>query len=435
MKDQTSVVYIQSKQGLVAGLSWQPLLSKSIFQRMSEVRRNALMIDCDLYALVKSGKQASGGFDDYDEGLAQEERKLKQYSFAAAMCKAYQETDTIVAWRVRTGQRIGEIALVVIEGGMPTLDIIVSESEAISMMEYYQQSRDRAQLFRIVSNDTSLWVADEFIENEAEFTKKHTTGDARINTIPLDYKTLLQATIGVFLLLGFLMGYDYYLAETKKRELAAQIASQDNSAQYATELDSRLGQVGLNTESYIRLLNAVYDLPFYINGWAMRSIDCSFSVCTMQWSSVGGYTDQIAAAFDAKDGYVVQINRTTPSEVSIVKDFKINLTGPSTWVDLPNKPDTDQWVLNQRQVYERSRVDINMFSEPEIWPTGYTNIPMEQAVTRYRFNMSGGVAIAESFITGQKQAMYWDKLGMTITNLEAAGPRIQLKLEGAYYAY
>ena len=63
MKDQTSVVYALSKQGLVAGLSWQPLLSKGLFKRMSEVRKNALMIDCDLYTMVKTGKTASGGFD------------------------------------------------------------------------------------------------------------------------------------------------------------------------------------------------------------------------------------------------------------------------------------------------------------------------------------------------------------------------------------
>ncbi len=435
MKDQTSVVYAQAKKGLVAGLSWQPLLAKSIFRRMSEIRRNALMIDCALYCLVKSGGQACTGLDDYDEGIAQEERKLKPFSLAALMAKAHGDTDTIVAWRIRTGQRIGEIALVVIEAGMPTLDVIVSESEAIAMMEYYQQSRDRVALFRIVSNDTALWVADSFIEDEAGFISKHMSADARIDTIPLDYKTLVQGTIGIFLLLGALIGYDTYLAEKQKRELAAQIAAQDNSGQYAADLNARIGQVGLGTDNYIALLNSVYDLPYYVNGWAMKSIECNLSVCTMQWNSVGGYTDQLAAVFDSKDGYAIQINRTVPSQVTVIKDFKLPLSGPTSWTELPNKADTDRWALAQRQVYTQSKVDINMFAEPEVWPTGYLGIAPEQAVVRYRFKMSGGVAIAESFIKNQKQALYWDKLGMTINNLDASGPQITIEVQGAYYAY
>ena len=435
MKDQTSVVYALSKQGLVAGLSWQPLLAKGLFKRMSELRKSALMIDCDLYALVKAGKLASGGFDDYDDGISKEERSVKPFSFAAVMAKAYSDTDTIVAWRVRTGQRAGDIALTVIEAGLPTLGVIVSESEAISMMEYYQQSRDRNLLFRIVSNDLNLWVADSFIEDESVFIKKYMAGTSRINTIPLDYKTLAQGVVLVFALLGAVIGYDYYVEEQKRRELAAQIAAQDNTAQYAAALNDKLGQVGLSTQDYKQLLNAVYDLPYYVNGWAMRSIECKYAVCTMQWGSVGGYTDQLEAVFTSKDGYFVDVNRAVPSQVAVVKDFKINLTGPAIWQDLPKKPETDQWALAQRQVYASSKVDISMFAEPEIWPTGFVGISVDQAVTRYRFTMSGGVAIAESFINNQKQPLYWDSLSMTFSNLDATGPKIELELQGAYYAY
>ncbi len=435
MNDQTSVVYSLAKQGLVAGLSWQPLLSKGALKRMSEVRRSALMVDCDLFTMVKVGKQASAGFDDFDEGISKEERTVKPYSLAAVVAKAYSDTDTIVAWRVRSGLRVGDIALVVVEAGVPTLDVIVSENEAMAMMEYYQQSRDRNLLYRIVSNDHSLWVADSFIEDESAFVKKHLSGSSRINTIPLDYKTLAQGVIGIFILLGLLMGYDYYLVETQKRELAAQIAAQDNTAQYASALNSKLGQVGLNTDDYTRLLNLVYDLPYYTNGWAMKSVECNYSMCTMQWESVGGYTEQLNNSFDAKDGYFVQVNRAVPSQATIIKDFRINLSGPSVWADLPRKAETDQWALNQRQVYSRSKVDINMFVEPEIWPTGYVGIALDQAVTRYRFTMSGGVAIAESFIANQKQPLYWDKLSMKITNLDTSGPQIELELQGAYYAY
>ena len=435
MKDQTSVVYALSKQGLVAGLSWQPLLSKGLFKRMSEVRKNALMIDCDLYTMVKAGKIASGGFDDYDDGIAKEERTVKPFSLAALLAKAYKDDDTLVAWRVRTGTRVGEVALIVIEAGVPTLDVIVAESEAISMMEYYQQSRDRNMLFRIVSNDLNMWVADSFIEDESAFVKKHMSSALRINTIPLDYKTLLQGVIGIFALLGVLIGYDYYVEEQRKRELAAQIAAQDNSAQYAAALNDKLGQVGLATEEYKQLLNSVYSLPYYVNGWAMKSIDCKLSLCTMQWTSVGGYTDQLSAVFDIKDGYVLDINRAAPSQVNIVKDFRINLSGPLVWSDLPTKADTDQWALKQRQVFNQSKVEINMFAEPEIWPTGFVGISMDQAVSRYRFSLTGGVAIAESFINNQKQPLYWDSLTLTFSNQDAAGPQIEMELQGAYYAY
>jgi len=402
---------------------------------MSEVRKSALMIDCDLYVLVKAGHFASGGFDDYDEGISKEERTVKPFSFAAVMAKAYSDTDTIVAWRVRTGTRMGDIALVVIESGVPTLDVIASESEALSMMEYYQQSRDRNLLFRIVSNDHNLWVADSLIDDESAFVKKYLSGSSRIDTIPLDYKTLAKGVVGIFLLLGAVIGYDFYLVEKQKRELAAQIAAQDNTAQYASVLNGRLGQLGLSTGDYVRLLNAVYDLPYYVNGWAMKSMVCEYSMCTMQWDSVGGYTDQLINAFDVKDGYLVQINRISPSQAIIIKDFKISLSGPASWAELPNKTQTDQWALSQRQVYNRSKVDINMFAEPEIWPTGFAGISIDQAVTRYRFTMVGGVAIAESFISNQKQPVYWDRLGMKITNLDTSGPQIELELQGAYYAY
>lgn len=435
MKDQTCVVYVHKKQGLIAGLSWQPLISKRFFSRVAEIRRNALMVDCNLYAKVISNKLVSGGFDDYDEAISKIERTEKPFSFAAVMAKAFGERDTLIAWRIRTGPRLGDLALVVIEKGLPTLDVMGAESEVLGMMEYYQNARDRNNLFHVVSNDSKLWVADAHIEDELEFVKKHLGAGSRIHTIPLDYKFLLQATVGIFLLLGALIGYDRYLVEKQKRELAAQIALSDNTAQYAKALGDNLGRVGLTTPDYIRLLNSIYDLPYYVNGWSMQGISCTYMNCVMSWQSVGGYTDQLSEVFQLKDGYLLQINKQRPELVTVSYSFKLNLSGPPVWSELPTKAKLDEWALMQRQVYTRSKAKIDMFAEPEVWPTGYVNVPLEQAVTRYRFNVKSGVAVAESFIQNQNQIVYWDGLKMNFISAQSSGTEIELELQGAYYAY
>lgn len=435
MKDQTCVVYVYKKQGLIAGLSWQPLISKRFFSRVAELRRNALMIDCNLYAKVSANKLISGGFDDYDDATSKVERSEKPFSFAALMAKAFSDRDTLVAWRIRSGPRLGDLALVVIENGLPTLDVMGTESEVLGMMEYYQNARDRNNLFHVVSNDVKLWVADTHIEDEAEFVKKYLGAANRIHTIPLDYKFLLQATLGIFVLLGLLIGYDNYLVEKQKRALAAQIALSDNTAQYGKALGDNLGRVGLNTQDYIRLLNSIYDLPYYVNGWSMQGINCTLMNCVMTWQSVGGYTDQLSAVFQLKDGYLLQINKQRPELVTVSHSFKLNVSGPKVWNELPSKQKLDEWALMQRQVYARSKAKIDMFAEPEVWPTGYVNVPVEQAVTRYRFSVKSGVAVAESFIQSQTQTVYWDGLKMNFTSAQSSGTEIELELQGAYYAY
>ncbi|MCQ8895031.1 type 4b pilus protein PilO2 [Limnobacter humi] len=435
MKDETSAVGQYAKRLLVAGLSWQPVFARRLWGQMAEIRQNALLLDCGLYASVKAGKTVVAGFDNFDESLSKEERNDAPYALAAVLARAFGDTDSLVAWRIRSGDRLGEVALVVIEHGVPTMDVIATESEVLAMMEYYQRSREESQLFRVVSNDTKIWVADVHIEDDSAFIKRHVQRADKIQTIPLDYKNLSQLIALVLVVLGAWVGYQYYSDASQKRALAQQIALQDKTQEYGQALEQSLGRVGLSTADYQTLLQSVYDLPFFINGWALQSMECKYAACTMKWMSVGGYTDQLEAAFPVKEGYGVLINKAVPSQAVVTRNFNLPLSGPKAWRELAVKSELDNWVLKQRQVYEHSKLKIEMFAEPEIWPTGYANISPEGAVSRYRFRFKGGVSMAEAFIRAQEKSMYWDSLTMTFAAVSSAAPEIELDLQGAYYAY
>ncbi|WP_370263149.1 type 4b pilus protein PilO2 [Limnobacter sp.] len=435
MKEQTSVIGNFSKKLMVAGLSWQPVFAKRFFGRMAEVREYSQLMDSNLWSSVKAAKVLVAGFDPYDESVSKEERTEAPYALAAVLARAYKDADTLVAWRIRTGDRLGEVALVVIENGVPTMDVIATESETIAMMEYYQRSREGMQPYRVVSNDTKIWMADQHIEDDSAFIKKHVNRADKINSVPLDYKNLGQIALVVALLVGALVGYEYYQAETQRRILAEQIAQADKTIEYGQALTDNLGRVGLATAEYSKLLNMIYDQPFYVTGWAMEAIECKFAACVMRWKSVGGYTQQLQAALPADKGYVVQLNRADPFKAVVLRNFDVPMSGPTIWSDLPSKADLDVWALNQRQVYELSKLKIEMFSEPEIWPLGYPDIARDNAVVRYRFRFQGGVANAEAFIAAQEKSTYWEGLTLRFNNETSGTPTIELDLQGAYYAY
>ena len=134
MKDETSAVGQYAKRLLVAGLSWQPVFARRLWGQMAEIRQNALLLDCGLYASVKAGKTVVAGFDNFDESLSKEERHDAPYALAAVLARAFGDTDSLVAWRIRSGDRLGEVALVVIEHGVPTMDVIATEGEVLGMM-------------------------------------------------------------------------------------------------------------------------------------------------------------------------------------------------------------------------------------------------------------------------------------------------------------
>ncbi|HEX4918661.1 MAG TPA: hypothetical protein VFV43_12245, partial [Limnobacter sp.] len=165
------------------------------------------------------------------------------------------------------------------------------------------------------------------------------------------------------------------------------------------------------------------------------SIECKFAACVMRWRSVGGYTHQLQSALKAENGYVVQINRADPFKAVVLRNFEVPMSGPQLWNELPNKAELDNWALNQRQMYELSKLKIEMFAEPEIWPVGYPDIAREGAVVRYRFRFQGGVSNAEAFIAAQEKSTYWDSLTMRFNNETSGTPNIELDLQGAYYAY
>ncbi|HEX4879452.1 MAG TPA: type 4b pilus protein PilO2, partial [Limnobacter sp.] len=312
MKEQTSVIGSYSKRLMVAGLSWQPVFSKRFFRRMAEIREYGQLMDCNLWASVKSSKLLVAGYDSYDDSLSKEERTDSQFSLAAVLARAFQESDTLVAWRIRTGNRLGEVVLVVIENGVPTMDVIATESEIIAMMEYYQRSRVGGQPYKVVSNDTKIWMADEHVVDDSAFFKQHASRADRIQTVPLDYKNIAQVALLIGVLIAAMFGYDYYETETQKRLLAEQIALTDKTIEYSQALIDNQGRVGLSTSDYNKLLNLIYDQPFYVPGWTVESIECKFAACVMRWRSVGGYTHQLQSALKAENGYVVQINRADP---------------------------------------------------------------------------------------------------------------------------
>lgn len=435
MKEQTSVIGNYSKKLMVAGLSWQPVFSRRFFKRMSEIREHGLLMDCNLWGSVRNAKLLVAGFDPYDDSASKEERKDSPYALAAVLARAFKDADTLVAWRIRAGERMGEIALVVIEQGVPTMDVISTESEVLPMMEYYQRGREGGQPFRVVSNDTKIWMADQHIEDDSAFIKKYLKRDDRIQSIPLDYKNISQLLGLLLLVVAGIVGYEYYDTGKQKRILAEQIALSDRTLEYSQVLFDNLGRVGLSTPNMVGLLNSLYDQPFYTQGWAMEAIECRLAACVMRLSSVGGYTHQLQAAFKPEDGYVVQINRATPFKAVVLRNFTVPISGPAQWNELPNKLDMDAYILLQRQVYEHSKLKIEMFAEPEIWPTGYTNIAPDGAVVRYRFRFTGGIADGEAFIAAQKEPLYWDSIALRIDNSTAAIPTIEMDLQGAYYAF
>lgn len=433
MKDYSCVVSVVQGSGLIAGLQWQPLLSKAWLKRNLEVRTTAQLLDCERWVAYAVGNSHVAGFEDCNPGNELEDRPRKQFSLACCLARAYGAQDTMVVWRIRHGERAGEVALVILEGGLITLDVVRSEKQAFSIMEYYQRLRETDTPFYIVSNDPSVWIADTVIESEESFLEKNLKRSDVLQSVPANYSLLLKLLVlALFLTVGW-FAYAHWEKKTRIEQAELALAEQDQSKPYVKALEQSREQIGLTSEQVQNLLEEFYSMPVVTAGWALQRIRCEIGACVFTWRSVGGYTHELTASYEQDRDMVFDKVMKSDGVLVAKKSFSMPALYPANWRELPTLEKRSVWLEQEKQMWRRTQLNVTMAAEAKMWPPGFERAIQGDFVHRFTFEVNGDLILVEDFIRTYNEHVFWSELDMSISP-GGAGKLLGLNGRGAFYA-
>ncbi|HEX4879667.1 MAG TPA: type 4b pilus protein PilO2 [Limnobacter sp.] len=433
MKDFSCVVSVVQGSGLIAGLQWQPLLASAWLKRNHEVRQNARLLDCERWVAYTAANAHVAGFEDYNPGNDLEERPRKQLSLACCLARAYGTQDTMVLWRIRHGERAGEVALVILENGLITLDVVRPEKQAFQIMEYYQRLRENTSPFHVASNDPTVWIADQTIENEEVFLAQHIRRTDALQAIPPNHALMLKLAVFTLLLVVAWFGYAHWEKQERIAATERAMAAKDQSEPYAKALAQSRERIGMTSAQVQALLEQVYAMPVLKAGWALQRIRCEIGECTFTWRSVGGYTQELLAAYAEDPTMVFQTGVKSDGVKVARKKFDTPALYPSAWRDLPALDARTTWLDQERQMWRRSPLEVTVDAEPKMWPPGFEQATRGDFVQRFAFSVSGELVLMEDFMRTYDEHVYWSDFELNI-DPGAVGKWISLSGRGAFYA-
>lgn len=289
----TQVIFRNKKRTVVAGLEWNVL---GHYQAKNSVTPEIRAFATDNAAdrIIVHAANVDGAvlatIGTTNIGELDESTGSEQHALAALFARSHPENaNMVLAWCFEK-----TVTLVVVQNGVPVVDLVRPIEEVSDFLEKVLEGRFNARGHAIFSNDTGVHPFAELIsENDLWAASSKAT---RLGKIP--YKRSVIASIlvtGVVAVCGFLH-YQQLQADAKLKAAQAALEAEDPLPSYQAALAANIGNLGFDRPSIKLTLQQVEVMDVWARGWLLRQIDCDRSRCTSTWDRKGGTTQSIIAA-------------------------------------------------------------------------------------------------------------------------------------------
>lgn len=432
---KTQCVHADEKSiGAIAGLSWQPLHAYKTKKQVSEIRESAEMADSKKYCLVvlknaEGVEEATAGFlpNEYVEDDFLYKPK-KFYSMAMIVAKKYPGKNVVIAWKL-LDREDDQFALIVIEDGVPTLDKICDQEEALNVSNQYITGAIGDGNFELYSNSEIDFSSAH--EIDAEFLFGEWPAEAKITAIPIDKKKLVVvAAIAVMAVVGnyFVSGY------LEEQERLARLEAQkkaDKRPDYLRALPSAMAAVGVDTKGLIAQVENLFPYPILADGWALEKIRCNTTSCYSDWKASGGYVEDLSAYLT---NHTRVLNGNTGDKQTMEFKTVMTLTGPSDFMSLKAADKMVAEFSKASEVWKKAGTKIKADDKYQTYPGNYGQFGTGFGVQRAPVEVVGSREILLDFLNNHGDQIYWDNLEISVS-LQSKKSPLEYKAKGHIYVY
>lgn len=429
MPEQSAIAYQEGRKGFVAGISWQPISQSGYSKRTSEIRELADRIDATKQIQIKTNYGVYVGLYNYDPDISDEERKGSMYSLAAILAKKVGTQNTILFWRIKEGHRKDEVALIVIEEGAPSLDFVASENEAMSTLQSYIDGSVNNTVYQLLSNapdalPNAIVVDDTLLSGQFK-------SEFAFQGLPTDFIKAGGVLSLVMLAAGGLYFGNEYMIEQENNERLARAKAQVDTPRYLAALKNAQKSIGLSGFEVERLINKLLEQPVVAKGWTLDKITCQSARCTSNWTSQGGYTEEL---IDFLYNQTPVSNTRAINKLSFTFTYDAVVNGVDNIKKLSDKPQTQTFLYREQQAWKKAGFGYTVNVNGIQWPTGFKNVPENQAVNRYPISISGSLPIVRDFLNRYSEDLFWNTIEIDVDVTNANKP-LEFTLQGAFYAH
>jgi hypothetical protein len=268
---------------LLGGLTWRPPSGGK--HTMRSLHEASQLADISKhYVLFQSAQAVVYGL--YGQRFTEESGRLPKGAISAAHCFAalvgQKSPNAALILNVPSSneRREAKIYVVVLEDGVPTLDLLTTETEARNALG---------------AEDRPIWSDNPYSYPTAQtidfqWLAQGASKAARVLPVPLNPLPFIVLT-GCVALLAIGAFWTLHLKEQKKaRELAQAQANSDPVPKYLLALEAAAPQMATNRDQVIHMIEYMLSSAVYVPGWSVKHIQCNarINTCTTAWDRKGG---------------------------------------------------------------------------------------------------------------------------------------------------
>jgi hypothetical protein len=285
-----------AKLGFAAGLRWAVLDDGQAAKRRQSlrhrIRTQANAIGASRYTTVKTDNATYVGlFSEPAKGKT----GIKNLMSLAMLMREIasenrEESEASIALLMQPEGFPDKRVLIVIQGGLVTVDVILDRQRAIDELMTHLDSGSMTVLSEHpeITHPHRVVTWDEITSSYFASTSK------KVNQLKaLPYSLLSLGLLGLsVVLIGAGVAYHQIVrAPEIKRLKALQSAQQDQTPSYTAEAFSGIAKSGWEKKDLLQFFqDKVLTQPYLVSGWSLQSVNCDPSSCSMTWLRQGGTT-------------------------------------------------------------------------------------------------------------------------------------------------
>ena len=437
-KNQIAILPFQEKAALVAGMTWQPVVSTNSDEREQGVYEFSQYYETNYVVVLATENCLQVGFLKNTD-VTKEHQKIKRfYALAALVRSALAEADMLLVWK--TSEAVSEVqfAVIVFDRGILVLDLLMSLADAQAIFENYEVNAANLQNFSIYSNDTGLFptarqITDATIaaalNEESRLRRPRKPRLKAKETIPP--KVLLKwAGIALAVVLGSYFVYQNFFAVKKPES----VKPKDNKPRmgYERKLLAELPKLGMSQETFASLIDQMQSQVVMIDGWRLKTLQCDHKGCVSEWQGGSGWPKTKILATGE------QVSYTQEKKFALIKlkrshDFP--LVGVLLKERLTFKEKYASFCAQEEKIFSQLSIELKCRKAGKMWPADREKVPPEKMVFENELVVQGGFSDAMFAIQRFKEGVYWKSATL---KMEADDKKIRrlltFELNGSVYA-
>jgi hypothetical protein len=442
---------------MVAGMSWSTLNATGRGRNV-EIRTLARDAEADRILVLQSAaspsRAAVGTFstDELELDLPGRNKRKKLHSLAAAFAKMAPDGFALLAYALPPTAHSGSdehVAIVVCEAGLPQADDVKTALDALAVVANYATGQT-GFTYTVYSNDSDLFPQAVPISDGQLWAGIDRS--TQLHAVPLDIAKVGGAALVAVLLLASVLAWQSHSERQRLQELQRRALLDDPLPRYRQALTPALAALGMPPAQARRLLALMSQYPVFVEGWALREVDCSIVLqgCSSTWERVGGTTeallnarkalgDRLASAATSQVGTAGgdAANSANLRTIRLIRAVPIDTAGVSAREELAPGDAAKLATISFAQQLDNAGVQFRSDAAGYVlWPRvpglPARSLPSGNAVQALPVEMGMDGALANSIIDRLPRWIWIQGLKADVDGASMP-PRVQLVLRGMSY--